>query len=170
MSYVPSSSREHYVNPKTLGHTRAVFAKLLQTIRNTDLDLSSITEDLTSILEATLRLAIADEQILQGELVYLASEDHIALADASDGTAFRAAGMAFEDIPQDGEGLYVPFGVVTKEAWGLTPNAQYYLSASVPGEMNTAPTTTTVGHYVVPAGRALSADDFLVDIGTIVKL
>lgn len=170
MPYFPSSSRDHYTNPKDPAQLRAVLAKILQSVRATDIDLSSITEDLTSILEASYRPAIADELILQGELVYLASEDHIALADASDGTAYLAVGMAFDDIPANVEGFYVPIGVVSKVGWGLTPNALYYLSASVPGDMNTTPTTSTAGHYVVPAGRALSTTDFLVNIGTIVKL
>lgn len=170
MTYVPSSSRQHYINPKTPGHLRTVFAKILQSIRSTDIDLTSITEDLTSILEATYRPAIADQLILQGEVVYLASEDHIALANASSATAYKAVGVAFDDIPSGAEGYYVPLGVVTKVGWGLTPGALYYLSATVAGAIATAPTTTTVGHYVVPVGRALSGEDLLVDLDTIVKL
>lgn len=79
-----------------------------------------------------------------------------AMADTADNQAVALV-MVDGDDETPTQAYYA--GVIEKTGWGLTPNANYYLSDSIPGAMSESPTGK-----IQFLGRAISADRFLVNI------
>ena len=97
-----------------------------------------------------------------GEVVYISAADtaNAAKADAA-GTA-PAFAIASAVITSSSAGTYLTSGTITGLT-GLTAGSVYYLSDALAGAMTTT-APTTVGHYVVRLGVAVSATEFDIDI------
>jgi hypothetical protein len=105
---------------------------------------------------------------------------NVLLARANAQSTIRVAGLVADvSAPDAGPVTVIVDGVVTAttgqwdtitgQTGGLTPGADYWLSAATAGKLvSTAPTTD--GEFVVPVGHALSATEFELEVGRPVKL
>lgn len=111
--------------------------------------------------------------------VYSSSATEIEEAQADAQGTIRVMGLTVEAIADTASGGVGVDGIVTAttgewdavtgETGGLTPGANYFLSAASPGMLTqTAPTTP--GAFVVRVGYALSATEFEIEIGQPIKL
>lgn len=163
MPFVPGSSRRVYTNPKTQAQLRAALGKINDLARVDNDNISQHEIHLQQFLAAANREAVIDEAGSAGDVIYVVSEGHIALADASDDTKWDAKGILLANFPAGGLASYCAAGVVTIPDFGLTPNTTYFLDAATPGGLVTAPVDAT-GNAAIIVGVSLSQDEFLVDI------
>lgn len=97
-----------------------------------------------------------------GEVVYISAADTASAAKADASGTTKAFAFANAVIGASSTGAYLTGGTITGLT-GLTAGAAYYLSDATAGAMtSTAP--TTVGHYVVRLGVAVSTTEFDINI------
>lgn len=109
----------------------------------------------------------ATENIAAGALVNLydvAGTVKARNADASGGVAKKADGVAPNAIASGATGEVVKDDALVAGYSGLTPAAQYFLSATTPGGMETAPPTTT-GYIAQKVGKADGATSLSFHLG-----
>lgn len=126
--------------------------------------MAGLIDSLESVTATFTRDGEADAAMSLGDLVYVSAVDHVNLAAASPGAASEVAGMALEDAVAGQPIKYALFGVVTKSGWGLTAGSEYYLSAATAGAMAVAPSSDAAGNFAILVGRALTTEDFLLNI------
>lgn len=115
----------------------------------------------------------ADAALIAGQIVYPSSASHINKAKADSATTAKPIGLATAAISNGAVGGVQTDGVLTLTTteWdalmgttgGLTANTIYYLSAATAG-LGTATAPTTVGHYVVQIGEAISTTELKIAI------
>lgn len=116
--------------------------------------------------------------MVKGNLVY-ATGVNCDLAQADSQSTVRVAGMVLEAAADSDPTTIAPDGIVvatttewdavTGETGGLTPGADYFLSAANAGQMTqTAP--STAGEFVKRVGHALSSTEFEVELQQPIKL
>lgn len=117
--------------------------------------------------------------ILVGASTYIDSADTIKYANADSVDTKDAIGICVAEIAISGSGTIQVDGlltlttaqwdIATGDTGGLTPGAVYFLSDVTHGRI-TKTATTTIGHYIVKMGIAVSTTDFEIMIGTSIKL
>ena len=97
---------------------------------------------------------------LTGMALYVPTDGSVDLARAD--IYPEVVGVAKSDVAASSSGEYATEGQITRSDWSavagratLTPGAYYYLSPDVAGQI-TSVAPTTMGHYVVVVGRALT--------------
>lgn len=148
-----------YTNPQTPAHVRSNWAAL-----QAALDDELVTEtELDDELEALFyESAEAQEDIDAGEAVYISAAGQISLADAS--AQLDADGFAVADISSGATGQYATGGFLS-EFSGLTPGAWYFLSATTPGAIVTAPDSETSGTDAsIIMGKAITSTKLWISI------
>jgi hypothetical protein len=118
--------------------------------------------------------AVADQTMAAGQVVYVESSGHVALAMSDAMPEAGAIGLLFANIGIGGTATYMTEESITLADWtvitgtvSLTPGALYWLSNSVAGGLSdVAPTTG----YVVQIGRATSATTFDIEIEESIRL
>jgi hypothetical protein len=110
-----------------------------------------------------------------GQVVYIKTNSNIDLAQANTIATTKALGLVFDpSIAASATGNIQTDGVISSADWtavvgaaSLTPGALYFLSNSASGQMtSTAPTSG----FRLPVGKAISATDFEISFGEIVRL
>lgn len=109
--------------------------------------------------------------ITLGQVVYPDAANSVDLAQANALATTDPIGLVAEaSIAPAASGSIQTDGVIANANWtpvtggpNLTTGAEYYLSASDPGQLTTV-APTTVGQYVVKVGRALSTTELLIEI------
>jgi len=120
--------------------------------------------------------ALADVDMSAGQVLYIKSNGHIALARANAAATMGAVGLVFADVDTGETACYITEGHITLADWSavagvvsLTPGSNYFLSTSVAGRiMAVAPTAQ--GDYVVRIGRATSGTTLDIEIGLPIRL
>lgn len=105
---------------------------------------------------------VASEAITAGAFVNIASDGRIRNASATS-SAMKAHGYVQDNIAQGASGT-VYFDDSNTKLSGLTPGADYFLSAATPGGVTTNP-PTTAGQILQKLGSAVSASTIHVLIG-----
>jgi hypothetical protein len=116
----------------------------------------------------TDRESVADSDMDPFQLIYVSSEGHVDLADASSIATSQVAGMTTSEAASGGFVSWRAFGVIEQVNWGLTPNSPYFLSTNA-GEILTAPVDAT-GNSDIMIGQSLSEDELFLDPSQIVVL
>ena len=121
----------------------------------------------------------ADADLIAGEAVYSSAADHVNKAKADAIGTVKLMGFANAAISNGATGTVKTSGILTLTTgqWdalagttgGLTFNTDYYLSPATAGLL-TATAPTTVGQYVVLAGRAISTTEMRILITDYVLL
>lgn len=121
----------------------------------------------------------ATSGLVPGNVVYTDGAGSVDLARANASGTTRACGLAAETISGAASGVIQTNGVlalttgewdaITGGSGGLTPGADYFLSAATAGLLTTT-APTTAGQYNVPIGTALSTTEFLIEIARPTKL
>lgn len=111
----------------------------------------------------------ADAVLIAGNVVYASAADHVTLAKADAAGTSKVLGMTNAAIASGAVGPVQTGGVITLTTtqWdaafgttgGLTFNTKYYLSDATAG-LGTVTAPSTVGHYVVELGVAISTTEF----------
>lgn len=119
-----------------------------------------------SILNYAITLG---EDVAFGEALYIAADGKAYKATAS-GSRDQATvqGLAVEN-GSSGDVIQLALAGGLIGYGGLTPGAEYFLSASTPGGITVTP-PSGAGHYVTKAGEALSASVLMVKPGPAVEL
>ncbi len=119
--------------------------------------LSGATED----EDPTVHTAIFDDSTVVGSMLYIKSDGHAGLADASAEATSGVAGVAIEVVTGGQTGHYITDGPVTRADWTpvlgtefLTPGSYYYLSLTAGGITGTP--VEEIGESIVIVGRALT--------------
>ncbi len=118
-----------------------------------------------------------DGSITIGQVVYISGSGEMDLAKADNGASAAAHALVVDaSVSSGATGNFKLSGIVTSTDWttvtgseALTAGAMYFVSDSEAGGL-TSVAPTTAGSYVVPVGRALSATELDVNIGTPIKL
>ena len=138
-------------------------------------DFSSTTVNLTPPHPSTFA-PVADESILRGSPVRVnAADGKVVNAKADTGVNALVVGLA-RTLGQAGERFIAQYGDILQldtEDWdaitggsgGLTVNTLYYVSSTTGGHLTTVKPTAG-GTQVAPVGRAVSASELLILIGT----
>lgn len=163
MSYQVDSSRILDSALRTPAQLRAAFARIISAMRTDRGDLDDVSDEVDLVLAGVRREAIADEALVVGDAVRLASAGHIEKAQADAVANADVCGVCTKAANSGGVTEYAPSGVVEKPAWGLTNGAIYYLSAGASGGITTT-APSTVGQIVRIMGVALSTEELLVKI------
>ena len=164
MPFVPQTGRSINTNPGTPAQLRATLAKLAKNLAEDASDIDEIEQNLLPLLRLVKRYSVADEAMTAGDVVYVTSEGHIGLADASDAAKYEPAGIILQDCVAGQTVLWSAGGVVKIEDWGLTPDRLYFLDASTPGGLVLTPVDAEDNAAII-VGKALSAEELLVAPG-----
>lgn len=112
-----------------------------------------------------------------GQVVYIDGDGTVDLAQANNETTTKAIGLV-EDatIATTDTGEIITDGVLVSADWTsvtggatLVPGSSYFLSDTTAGGMSTIP-PTLAGSFVLKLGSAISATEFEISIGALVKL
>jgi len=110
-----------------------------------------------------------------GQVVYIKSNSNIDLAQANTIATTKALGLVYDaSIAASATGNIQTDGVISSSDWtavigavSLTPGAIYFLSNSAAGQMTATPPASG---FRLPVGKAISATDFEISLGEIVRL
>lgn len=126
-----------------------------------------------TVTERDVISLVADAAFIAGQAVYPSTAGHAAKARADASGTSKAIGLAAAAVSSGASGDIQTNGVLslTTGEWdaltggsgGLTVGSTYYLSAATAGLLTTT-APSTVGHYVVAIGIALSTTEMLIDI------
>lgn len=164
------TGRHLYTSPKTESQLRETLTRINQLIRLDGEKLDALDEAITSLSVSNRQSAEADSDMTAGQAVRIPSEDHIDLAQADVVANADVIGIVVSDVASGGEVDFAYGGIVQVDDWGLTPGADYFLSATTAGKIVTSPDGSAAGNMVRRVGRAISAEEFLVDVSISVKL
>jgi hypothetical protein len=170
MPFIVGSSRGISTNPQTPAHLRATLGKLLAISRDDAFNVEALQDLMTGLMLSFARLAIADSDIAAGQAVYSTGDESVDIAVATGLPQANVAGVAIDDVVATGVVTYIPFGVVVREGWGLTPGQVYYLSALNPGEIVAVPDSDDQGDFVVEVGKAIMAEVLFLNVQSSVLL
>ena len=120
--------------------------------------------------------AVADENIAIGQLLYMKSNGHVALARANAASTMKVCGFATTAVSSGFAVKYNTDGRLSIPDWtaiigsaSLTPGSDYYLSTATAGLMTAAAPTAT-GSYVVRVGNVMSTVIFDIEIESSILL
>ena len=109
----------------------------------------------------------AAEALAAGDLVYITAAGTVMKADAND-IAKAAVGFVLTAIGNGASGIVYFEGTITGLS-GLTPGAQYFLSATAGQVVLAASLPTAAGDVAQPIGRAISATEINFEAGHPIK-
>ena len=114
--------------------------------------------------------AETDTNLSIGDVVYMKSNGHIDKAIATGALTHKVVGLSAENKLATTSCKFINDADLTMADWtsvigstNLTPNAIYFLSHLVAGQLTTTPTTTT-GEFIVEVGVALSVTTLAIGI------
>ena len=138
--------------------------------------LESVEESTPLEIPADSYYAQADAAMSAGQVLYIVTDGHGALARANAAVTAGAVGLVFADVGIGETACYITEGHITLADWtavigavSLIPGSNYFLSTSAAGKI-TATAPTTLGEYVVRIGRATSATTLDVEIELPIRL
>lgn len=119
--------------------------------------------------DPTVHTATFDDSTAVGSVLYIKSDGHTGLADASAEATSMVAGIAIEAVTGGQTGHYITDGFIERDDWtpitgsaNLTPGTVYYLSLTAGGLTDTPP--EEVGESIVIVGRALTENGLDIEI------
>ena len=119
--------------------------------------------ELTSLLNgkyycdyASLITLTAGENITAGEIVYMAADGDVNLADASANATMEARWLALETIEDTDTGLFMKEGYYRNTGWSETPGADAWVSATAGLITSTRP--VVIGNQVQKIGKFLTRE------------
>jgi hypothetical protein len=117
--------------------------------------------------------AVADATLIAGNAVRATTAGHVGKGQANAVNTSRIVALATAGVTSGASGTFQTNGVVilTTGEWdavtggsgGLTPDSEYFLSATTAGLLTTT-APTTAGHVVKPLGVALSTTELALRI------
>ncbi len=161
MPYVPNTGRAVNAYPSDLAQLHSALARLIGTGVTDGDDIADLIDFEELLNRFSDRQSVADVTMPAYSVVYVSSEGHVALADASALATGAAAGMTLHEVATGGFVSWRAFGVVEQIGWGLTPNSRYFLSTNA-GEILTAPVDAS-GNIAIIVGDALSVNELFVN-------
>lgn len=106
--------------------------------------------------------AIADEDLMIGQLIRVKSNGHIVLADATQSP--DVVGMSLEDVISGDIAQYTTNGPVVNLAWSLNPGDRYFLGT------NGGMTLTPITGWLIQLGTSLTQQVFNLNIQQAIRL